>query len=476
MPDFYRFRPIKSLLGEYQELESQTIFFASPEQLNDPMEGFRDIYWHGDEIAWNNLIRHYLICLTHAFTLLSLHGEAQPIGFENLPISTDGKDFPSDEFRQSFAAIYTHFTARKEVGDYLRALIHSDRKVRRAELQFHLQNIHLIALDSIRAIYDVSGLVPRNSSEPIDIEEGLRRLNASNFTGLLGTVGPPGKNYQFTNALFDAQVNAMAHVHLLQKHRQTIDHAAKNKNLVFVDFPGEYVRAIECLIFPLWYTACFMSECSNSAVWGHYGDSHRGVCLVFDSVERNGKACLPVTGIHGASSDGLLASEACIPFERVDYTEGLAEIDFFRSIGRLPVPVLNAMWYRDLEGRASVCAQDSFTDQRAWRERYWKSFHRDIVRKTRDWEYGKEYRLIVNDGSSSIYLDPANRKMKYDFGCLKGIIFGINTSVDDKLEIVRIVERKCLEAHRHDFKFYQASYSPTERRVLRHEMTLFKLN
>jgi hypothetical protein len=38
------------------------------------MEGFRDIYWHGDEIAWNNLIRHYLICLTHAFTLLSLHG------------------------------------------------------------------------------------------------------------------------------------------------------------------------------------------------------------------------------------------------------------------------------------------------------------------------------------------------------------------------------------------------------------------
>jgi hypothetical protein len=66
MPDFYRFRSIRSLLGEHQELQNQSIFFASPEQLNDPMEGFRDIYWHGDTIAWNNLFRHYLICLTHA--------------------------------------------------------------------------------------------------------------------------------------------------------------------------------------------------------------------------------------------------------------------------------------------------------------------------------------------------------------------------------------------------------------------------
>jgi hypothetical protein len=30
---------INSLLGEYEELEKQTIYFASPEELNDPIDG-----------------------------------------------------------------------------------------------------------------------------------------------------------------------------------------------------------------------------------------------------------------------------------------------------------------------------------------------------------------------------------------------------------------------------------------------------
>ena len=52
MTNFYRFRSVEQLLGEYSELERQTIFFASLEDLNDPMEGFRDIVWHGDSILW----------------------------------------------------------------------------------------------------------------------------------------------------------------------------------------------------------------------------------------------------------------------------------------------------------------------------------------------------------------------------------------------------------------------------------------
>ena len=42
----YRFRSMKRLLEDkYQELKKQEIYFASPEQLNDPMEGLRDIFW-----------------------------------------------------------------------------------------------------------------------------------------------------------------------------------------------------------------------------------------------------------------------------------------------------------------------------------------------------------------------------------------------------------------------------------------------
>ena len=64
MPFFYRFRSLDALLDEWQELEKQEIYFAPPEQLNDPMEGFKELFWRGDQIVWENLIRHYLLCLS----------------------------------------------------------------------------------------------------------------------------------------------------------------------------------------------------------------------------------------------------------------------------------------------------------------------------------------------------------------------------------------------------------------------------
>ena len=35
MAEFFRFRSIDALLVKFQELETQTIFFASPEELTD---------------------------------------------------------------------------------------------------------------------------------------------------------------------------------------------------------------------------------------------------------------------------------------------------------------------------------------------------------------------------------------------------------------------------------------------------------
>jgi hypothetical protein len=43
MEEIYRFRRIKNLLGEHQELERQEIYFATPSQLNDPMEGYHTV-------------------------------------------------------------------------------------------------------------------------------------------------------------------------------------------------------------------------------------------------------------------------------------------------------------------------------------------------------------------------------------------------------------------------------------------------
>jgi hypothetical protein len=70
----YRFRSLDRLLTR-GELQNQEIYFANPETLNDPMEGFRDIFWRGDEVVWENLFRHYLLSVDRAFSLLIILGE-----------------------------------------------------------------------------------------------------------------------------------------------------------------------------------------------------------------------------------------------------------------------------------------------------------------------------------------------------------------------------------------------------------------
>lgn len=73
--EFYRFRSISSLIGNFEELENQSIYFAEPQFLNDPMEGYRDVYWEGDFIVWRNLFNHYLLCLEKACSLVIISGE-----------------------------------------------------------------------------------------------------------------------------------------------------------------------------------------------------------------------------------------------------------------------------------------------------------------------------------------------------------------------------------------------------------------
>lgn len=55
-------------------------------------------------------------------------------------------------------------------------------------------------------------------------------------------------------------------------------------------------------------------------------------------------------------------------------------------------------------------------------------------------------------------IDKDYRLLKYDFQNLKGLIFGINTSNDEKVKIFEIIQKKCVEHQRKDFEFYQAYY------------------
>ena len=146
-------------------------------------------------------------------------------------------------------------------------------------------------------------------------------------------------------------------------------------------------------------------------------------------------------------------------FHRITYQKEIEELDFFCSIGELPVNRLIERWYTSQAGVRSKCADHIAADNEAlWREVYWRNFYRDISLKTEDWSYEKEVRLILT--SSLVDFDQQSaRQLTYKFESLAGIVFGINMSDEDKINIIDIILKKCQEENRTAFDFFQAYYS-----------------
>ena len=170
MVEFFRFRSIDSLLGEYQELEKQTIYFASPEQLNDPMEGFRDIVWDGDKIIWTNLFKHYVFCLHQSYFFVRI-SDSTELEAESIPILGGWNRLPTPEAKNLFEDIWHNFLNVPNIREIIEALAHTKRKIRYREIGYYLRVIHLVLLKEIVKSYIAHGLIPK--SEMPELSEEL---------------------------------------------------------------------------------------------------------------------------------------------------------------------------------------------------------------------------------------------------------------------------------------------------------------
>jgi hypothetical protein len=72
---FYRYRPIKAVLDEFHEMENQEIYFSTPDELNDPMEGFKDLFWGVATKSFGVIsLKHYILCvLQTGLKLMNAH-------------------------------------------------------------------------------------------------------------------------------------------------------------------------------------------------------------------------------------------------------------------------------------------------------------------------------------------------------------------------------------------------------------------
>jgi hypothetical protein len=68
------------------------------------------------------------------------------------------------------------------------------------------------------------------------------------------------------------------------------------------EFPEQYVTRLNKLIYVDWYAARFVASPDHAAMWGNYGDGHRGCCLKFRvPKDGSGRPCLPLRRIIGSS-------------------------------------------------------------------------------------------------------------------------------------------------------------------------------
>jgi hypothetical protein len=99
-----------------------------------------------------------------------------------------------------------------------------------------------------------------------------------------------------------------------------------------------------------------------------------------------------------------------------------------------------------------------FSDQDAWRQRYWEAFANGALYKTAEWLHEQEYRTIAYSAFDMSAKE--DRKLQYRFEDLAGIVFGARTTTETKLSILDIVSRKCAKEGRTDFKFFEVRYVP----------------
>ena len=448
----YRFRSIKSLF-EYKELEDEYIYFASREELNDPMEGFINFYWKGDTVVWENLLKHYIYCLAFLINTYEILGADFDFGKENFPIFVDDTKFQNMPFGDLLNEIVNAFFDDQDVKDLLEFIKVYDRKVKKDELLFYLSYINQIAFSYVTKVFSKrygSFSIPKKESTGLfkklieqknafEIEQGVDKIKTF-FDIVMPVIR---KEIDFMRLSFKQEYEG--------KLNST---EFKAKNFFLLDFPAYYVDRLQELAFPNLYYSCFMSSYEDVANWGHYADSNKGCCLIFEPKFEYEN---PIMTFHSKIEKKSLTIVE--NFVKVNYSKKIPEIDFFSNLGniRLPINSIDNCWYKNRNKEFSKTHRMPKSEQslNRWRRQYNNLLLKMATTKLPAWKNEREYRIFLQDGLECCS-DKASRKLCYDFNTLKGIAFGVNTSEADKLKVINLITEKCKNKNRTDFKFYQA--------------------
>lgn len=440
----YRFRSIDKVLSSndlgipdkgLDELRNQQIYFSSLHELNDPMEGYKEIYWEGDEVVWKNLLKHYLMCLESAYTTLFIGGDWRKLSNKDLPIFGKTDQFPSSDISSSICDL---FFSNEVISKLPKLLSKRKSPVRRNEILYYLSTLNHLAINCIKTIFDKKVC----SSEELLLNKNIGQFlfTEDYFSNLEHIEQKYKNNLNGIDTISSIALNINAQLMLITQYnnRDKIGHNQK----FLINFPEHYLKRIEDLLYPDFKIACFSSSYKNASMWSHYAGNHEGICFQF--------------------------KKDCYEFHEIEYNKNFPEINFFQSLGNLSVSRMMDTWFRgedQLRSRhISILEKEK---EEKWRHDYWNRGYKILRTKTTDWKHENELRVIrYSTIGENISLD------NYDFKNLEGIIFGINTKIEHKIKIIEIIEEKCKKTSRKDFKFYQAAYCKMDGVVKKQELSL----
>lgn len=451
----YRFRSLDKLLGRYEELKKETIYFSSPEELNDPLEGQCNLYWSGDSIIWRGIFKHYLLCLERLIMLIRIGVDEE--GLLDFPVFIMKSDLPTDKYKTLIREIERKFYSTSNISYLCDRLGQTNVELSPNELAFIFTLFHSHALKCICEVYYQNNLFSKEEYERLSI---------------------PKKNYDKYNEFFDALIQLKQNKPeelntLIQVFREILlesdlaysrqgELPIQNKVLVW-DFPNMYVEKIRKIPFPRRYVSCFSKNCTNSSMWGNYANNHTGVCLIFETEEKENNNWLPLKILNEDETGNNASQYELKKLYKVDYESKNEKINYFTVLGQLNPSQLNTLFV-DENGETSEIYRQILTNMESWRNDYWDKFSQLICFKTKDWSYEEEYRLCIDDTFYDLR-DKTKRSYKYKFDCLKGIIFGINTPKKYILKVIKIIEQKCVENKREEFYFYQATFDSNYEKI-----------
>lgn len=465
IPDvLYRFRSMAALLDDFHELERRQIYFAKPNELNDPMEGYKDVVWRGDAVLWENLLRHYVLALLWVMTQFLVVSDDMPFQEPTIPSALTDADLPTDAMRALYRDICSDFFAGATAGALRDRLATLSRPVRADGVRALLSLVHVDAVAAVTTLMKRNGLMKPGSADIVS-----KATSATDIDVLFKAYTDASDAHLevamlAANHVRDAQ--ALKALFQLDRAGAVAGRAGRATYLMFT-FPDRYVNAVvEHLVHPPWRTACFSTTCTNASSWAVYGREHTGAALVFrPRVDEHGPF-IPLVGVNSVSSvvgkpDKKGRGDIRGELYPVTYANKPPEIDFFQSLGTLPPVKLDRAWHANRDGKRSPIIDAAATDKAAWRAAYWESFNRTATTKLTDWKHEEEWRIVMSD-IMGLRTDIADANFEYDFSCLVGIVFGLRTKQHHKLAVMKLIAAECERAGRSDFEFHQMTYAPSK--------------